>query len=341
MQKVSIVLLSWNSLKFLRQFLPGLISNTPVELAKILVVDNGSTDGTVEWLTQEHPEIECMVFNHNLGYAGGYNRALKSIDTPYAILLNSDVEVMPGWISGLLEFMEAHPRAGAVAPKILSYYNREYFEYAGAAGGCIDRFGFPFCRGRIFSSIEKDKDQFNLPEKVFWASGACLMVRMDCYRQAGEMDPLFFAHMEEIDLCWRIHALGFEVWYEPHTSVFHVGGGTLPNESPYKLFLNFRNNLFLLHKNLPGRSKKRILFVRGLFDAAAALQYLVRGKVANFKAVVRAHREFRLMRDQYYSDYQGPIEDNPSRITGFYNGSIVFGFFLRGIRRFTDLRIQR
>jgi len=341
MQKVSIVLLSWNSLKFLKQFLPGLISNTPGELAKIMVVDNGSTDGTVEWLVQEHPEIESMVFDHNLGYAGGYHRALKSIDTPYSILLNSDVEVIPGWISGLLDFMETHPRAGAVAPKILSYNDREHFEYAGAAGGCIDRFGFPFCRGRIFSSIEKDTDQFNLPEKVFWASGACLMVRMDCYRQAGEMDPLFFAHMEEIDLCWRIHALGFEVWYEPRTSVFHVGGGTLPNESPYKLFLNFRNNLLLLHKNLPRRSKKGILFARGLFDAAAALQYLVRGKVANFMAVVRAHREFRLVRNRHYSDYQGLIEDNPSRIAGFYNGSIVFGFFLRGVRRFADLRIQR
>ncbi|MFH0760085.1 MAG: glycosyltransferase family 2 protein [Bacteroidota bacterium] len=341
MQKVSIVLLSWNSLKFLKQFLPVLISHTPCELAKIIVVDNGSTDGTVDWLVREHSGIECVVFDHNLGYAGGYHRALKSIVTPYAVLLNSDVEVIPGWISGLLDFMEAHPKAGAVAPKILGYDDREHFEYAGAAGGWIDRFGFPFCRGRIFSSIEKDTNQFNVPEKVFWASGACLMVRMECYRQAGEIDPLFFAHMEEIDLCWRIHAVRFEVWYYPHTSVFHVGGGTLPNESPYKLFLNFRNNLLLLHKNLPRRSKKLILFTRRLFDWAAALQYLVRGKVANFKAVVRAHKESRLMRKQYYSDYQGPIEEQPTRITGFYNGSIVFGFFLRGVRFFSDLRTQR
>lgn len=341
MQKVSIVLLSWNSLTFLKQFLPGLISNTPGELAKILVIDNGSEDGTVDWLAKEHPETDCIAYDQNLGYAGGYHRAMKSIDTTYAVLLNSDVEVKPGWISGLLDFMETHPRAGAVAPKILSYDDREHFEYAGAAGGWIDRYGFPFCRGRIFSSIEKDSDQFNLPERVFWASGACLMVRMDCYREAGEMDPLFFAHMEEIDLCWRIHAVNYEVWYDPYTSVYHVGGGTLPNESPYKLFLNFRNNLLMLHKNLPHRSKKWLMMVRGLFDTAAALQYLVRGKVANFKAVVRAHREFRLMRDRYYSDYRGPVVENPGRIPGFYNGSIVFGFFLRGVRRFADLRTQR
>jgi hypothetical protein len=341
MQKVSVVLLSWNSLKFLKQFLPGLMANTPGDLARILVVDNGSTDETVEWLAREHPGIECMVFDHNLGYAGGYHQALKSISTPYAILLNSDVEVMPGWISGLLDFMESNPRAGAVAPKILSYHDRENFEYAGAAGGWIDRFGFPFCRGRIFSSIEQDTGQFNMPEQVFWASGACLMVRMDCYRQAGEMDPLFFAHMEEIDLCWRIHALGFEVWCDPHTHVFHVGGGTLPNESTYKLFLNFRNNLLLLHKNLPAGTKKRILLARRLFDAAAALQYLVKGKTASFRAVVKAHKEFKVMRNKYYADHQGPVAENPSRIPGFYDGSIVVGFFLRGIRRFSDLRIQR
>jgi GT2 family glycosyltransferase len=167
------------------------------------------------------------------------------------------------------------------------------------------------------------------------------MVRMECYRQAGGIDPLFFAHMEEIDLCWRIHALGFEVWYYPFTSVYHVGGGTLPNESPYKLFLNFRNNLLILHKNLAGRSRKRILFARMIFDGVAACQYLVRGKVANFGAVVRGHKEFRMMRKKYYSDYRGPVAENPIRISGFYNGSIVFGFFLRGIRKFTQLRTQR
>jgi len=341
MPEISIVILTWNSLGYLEKFFPVLLEHTPGALARIIVADNGSTDGTSAWISGRHPGTTLITFDKNLGYAGGYKKALESVDTPYALLLNSDVEVTENWLGDLLGFMEAHPDAGAIAPKILSYHQRDHFEYAGAAGGWIDRYGFPFCRGRIFSSIEKDTHQYDQPEEAFWTSGACLMVRMEAYRQAGGFDPLFFAHMEEIDLCWRMHAVGYEVWYFPGSWVYHVGGGTLPNEHPYKLFLNFRNNLVMLWKNLPVKSKKRILFTRSCFDGIAALQYLVRGKLKNFRAVWRAHNDYRRMVRDKYGNYQGPMAKNLQGIPGFYNKSIVFGFFLRGVRLFRDLQDHR
>ena len=341
MNQVSVIILCWNSLPYLREFLPGIKANTPEDQADLVIVDNGSTDGTATWLHKEHPDVILRRFDKNYGYAGGYRIALDQITTPYTVLLNSDVEVTPGWIGHLLAFMESHPKAGALAPKIRSLAHRNYFEYAGAAGGWIDRYGFPFCRGRIFSALEEDTGQFNEPSKVFWASGACMMVRMDAYRKAGGLDPVFFAHMEEIDLCWRLQSYGYEIWYTPDTQVYHVGGGSLPNESPGKLYLNFRNNLLLLHKNLPKKLLNRILFTRKVLDGIAAIQYLFRGKPSFFLAVLKGHRDYYRFWKKGYKEYAGLAHPNPANLDGWYNRSIVASFFLAGKKRFGELRHQR
>jgi GT2 family glycosyltransferase len=341
MNQVSVIILCWNSRSYLQQFLPSLKACTPSDLAEIVVVDNGSSDGTGEWLLQEHPDVSLRVLDQNYGYAGGYKQALEGIQSEYAVLLNSDVEVTPGWIVRLVSFMDQHPQAGAAAPKIRSFANRESFEYAGAAGGWIDRYGYPFCRGRIFNSIERDLDQFDQPARVFWASGACLMLRTQAYRISGELDPLFFAHMEEIDLCWRLHSNGYEVWYTPDSLIFHVGGGTLPNESPKKLYLNFRNNLLLLRKNLPPEMLFRILLTRKILDGVAALQYLLKGKPLLFMAVLKAHRDFYRLWKTEYADYSRPVHHSPMQLDGWYNHSIVAAFFLKGIRKFNQLKNHR
>lgn len=341
MNQVSVVILCWNSLTYLQRFLPSLIANTPAGTADIVIVDNGSTDGTAQWIHAEYPDIILKVFDWNYGYAGGYQLALNEIESRYVVLLNSDVEVTPGWIGQLVAFMDEHPDAGAVAPKIRSYAHRGYFEYAGAAGGWIDRYGYPFCRGRIFNSIEKDNGQFEEPSRVFWASGACMMVRTDAYHLSGGLDPLFFAHMEEIDLCWRMHSNGYEVWYNPDTVVFHVGGGALPNESPKKLYLNFRNNLLLLRKNLPSNLVTRILLTRKILDGVAAVQYLLKGKPSFFMAVLKGHRDFYRLWKKEYSQYTGPAHPAPSELAGWYNRSIVYAFFLAGKKRFDVLKHHR
>ena len=341
MTRVTIAILTWNSLEHLRQFLPILKANTRGPESRILIIDNASSDGTAEWLGNEHPDLEFTRLTENYGYAGGYARVLDSLSTEYAVLLNSDVEVQPGWLEPMIEFMDRNPAAGALSPAILSYHNRSEYEYAGAAGGWIDQFGFPFCRGRIFNRVEENQGQFNDPARVFWASGACLMVRMKTYREAGGLDPNFFAHMEEIDLCWRIQAIGKEIWYLPQSAVFHVGGGTLPNESPFKLYLNFRNNLLVLYKNLPRKIRSKTLFIRMLFDGIAALQYLAKGKPAYLGSVLKAHADYKKLRTGVYRNWAGPVMESTSGLTGFYRGSIVIDFFLLGRRRFRDLRIHK
>jgi GT2 family glycosyltransferase len=337
MKKVSVIILGWNSLSWLKQFMAPLAANTPAEIADIIVADNGSSDGTLGWLENEYPDVILHPLGHNHGYAGGYRIAIENIATPYVILLNSDVEVTAGWLTALVGFMEMHPDAGAAAPRLRSFSDRASFEYAGAAGGWIDSYGYPFCRGRIFSSIEQDLGQYNQPEQVFWASGACLMVRTEAYRKAGGLDPVFFAHMEEIDLCWRLHSLGYEVWYCPESLIYHVGGGALPNESPRKLFLNFRNNLILLRKNLPSNARFRILLIRKVLDGVAAFQYLFRGKPLFFMAVVKAHIHYYRIWRKEYRDYEGPVHPTPASISGWFSGSIVLAFYLKGIRKFSDL----
>ncbi|MBR5100524.1 MAG: glycosyltransferase family 2 protein, partial [Bacteroidales bacterium] len=253
----AVVILNWNGLKMLQTYLPLLEQRTTCCGAFIVVADNGSTDGSVEWLQEHHPQIRLICFDQNHGFTGGYNRALREIDADYYVLLNSDVEVTDGWLEPLVGFLEENPDAGICQPKVLSVAERNRFEYAGAAGGFIDRFGYPFCRGRILSNLELDKGQYDEPEECFWATGACMVVRSALYHHLSGLDESFFAHMEEIDFCWRAKLLGYQVWCVPASTVYHVGGGTLPNNSPRKLYFNYRNNLLMLYKNLPDSIRRR------------------------------------------------------------------------------------
>ncbi|MDE7412833.1 MAG: glycosyltransferase family 2 protein [Muribaculaceae bacterium] len=300
MKKLGVIILNWNGIKLLKEFIPIAVSYTTGEDVDLIVADNGSTDESVEWLRSNFPQVHLLTFDRNLGFAEGYNRAIAECDYEYVTLLNSDVEVTEGWWQPILEFMETHPEAGAVQPKILSYHNREMFEYAGAAGGFLDRLGYPFCRGRLFESIEADHGQYdNVSPYITWASGACLTTRRDLYLRLGGLDPDFFAHMEEIDLCCRILNAGYRNCIVTRSTVYHVGGASLAQGNPEKTYLNFRNNLLLLHKNLPKKKGKRILFLRRLADTLAFGMFVAKGDMANAKAILRAHKDFKKMRKNY------------------------------------------
>ena len=330
----AVVILNWNGLPMLQAYLPSLIARTTTPGAFIVVADNGSTDGSVEWLSVAHPDIRLIRFDQNYGFTGGYNRALREIDADYYVLLNSDIEVGEGWLDPLIGWMEDHPDTGICQPKILAMAERDRFEYAGAAGGFIDKFGYPFCRGRILSNLEKDKGQYDEPLECFWATGACLMVRSALFHHLGGLDESFFAHMEEIDLCWRAKLLGYQVWCVPASTVWHVGGGTLPNNSPRKLYFNFRNNLLMLYKNLPDSIRARRIFFRMCLDGASAAAYLVTGRWSFFKAVWKAHHDYRRMRRE---EDPSPFEEERNNI-GLYEGSIVLRFFLSGKKlRWSDI----
>lgn len=316
---VAVVILNWNGRKMLERFLPSLVRNTNEKGAFIVVADNGSTDGSLEFLSSAYPGIETICFDRNYGFTGGYNRALRQIEADYYVLLNSDIEVTENWLSPLLSFMEDNPEAGICQPKILSEAFRDSFEYAGASGGFIDKFGYPFCRGRIMSNVEKDCGQYDEAIECFWATGACLLIRSSLYHHLGGLDESFFAHMEEIDLCWRAKLMGYQVWCLPQSKVYHVGGGTLPNNSPRKLYLNFRNNLLMLHKNLPDSINSSRIRQRMWLDRASALVYLLSGKWSYFKAVLSAHRDFRRMRKELD---QSPFDQQRNNI-GLYPHSIV------------------
>lgn len=300
MKKCAVIILNWNGLELLRQFLPAASACTVGERADLIVADNGSTDGSVEWVRESHPEVKVLAFSENHGFAGGYNKAIGECrDYPLTLLLNSDVEVTPGWLDPLLDYMDSHPGCGALQPKIRSFRDKEMFEYAGAAGGYLDKNGYPYCRGRLFSVVEKDEGQYDTVAEVAWASGAALLVRTSLYESVGGLDERFFAHMEEIDLCCRIHAAGYSVVCVPSSVVYHVGGASLEQGNPKKTYLNFRNNLLLLHKNLPRAKGRRRLIVRRLYDTLAWAMFMVKGDLANANAILRAHRDFRKMRPLY------------------------------------------
>ena len=299
MKPVAVIILNWNGEKLLREFLPSVVANTDTSIADVIVADNGSTDGSRELLRKEFPQVKLLEFDENLGFAGGYNRALRETGYRYTLLLNSDVETPAGWLTPLHNFMEAHPDAAACQPKILSYKQKEKFEYAGAAGGFIDRNGYPYCRGRIFDTVEDDNGQYDIPIEVFWATGAALMVRTDLYEKAGGLDERFFAHMEEIDLCWRLLLMGHTLWCVPASHVYHLGGGSLPAANPRKTYLNFRNNLLLLHKNLPAADLRGALLRRRLLDTVAWAKFILTLDLPNASAILRAHRDFRRMRREY------------------------------------------
>ncbi|MBP3534847.1 MAG: glycosyltransferase family 2 protein [Muribaculaceae bacterium] len=293
MAKISVIILNWNGYNLLKEYLQRVLDATDPELSEVIVADNGSTDGSldyVRWLG-----LRTICFDENHGFAGGYNLALAEVDTPYTVLLNSDVAPCPGWDRALYDYMEAHPRCGACQPKILSWREPERFEYAGAAGGFLDRNGYPYCRGRIFGSVEVDRGQYDDPVEVDWASGAALMVRTALYREVGGLDESFFAHMEEIDLCWRMRLAGWSVAAVPSASVMHLGGGSLPMGNPRKTYLNFRNNLLLLHKNLPDADRARALMRRRLLDTIAWIKSVMTFNFADAKAIVKAHRDYRTM----------------------------------------------
>lgn len=330
MKEIAVIILNWNGEKLLREFLPSVVANTPSDLADVIVADNGSTDGSLDLLRNEFPSVKVLPFSENLGFAGGYNRALHETGYKYTLLLNSDVEVAPGYLEPLFDFMERHPEVGAVQPKILSYRDKTKFEYAGAAGGFIDRNGYPYCRGRIFDTVETDNGQYDSPIQVFWATGAALFVRTEIYEKADGLDEQFFAHMEEIDLCWRMQLLGYQLWCIPAAVVYHLGGGSLPAENPRKTYLNFRNNLLMLYKNLPSSKRKksalmtvraRALIRRRLLDTLAFCKFLATMDFANAQAVLKAHRDFRKMKKSYppkNPSIPNLIISNPNILVEYY-----------------------
>lgn len=327
MSKLGVIILNWNGIELLKQFIPVAVKYTRGEEVDLIVADNGSDDGSLKWLNENHPEVMTISLGRNYGFAEGYNRAIKAVWQPYITLLNSDVEVTDGWWQPLLRFMENHPDVGAVQPKIKSWHNRGKFEYAGAAGGYLDRLGYPYCRGRLFDSIEDDHGQYDDgPADICWASGACLTVRRDEYLKVGGLDPRFFAHMEEIDLCCRMIADGYRVCAIPDSEVFHVGGASLAQGNPRKTYLNFRNNLLLLHKNLPRRRGRKLLFWRRLADTLAFGMFLVKGDIANARAVLKAHKDFKAMRREY-NDF--PQKDILSTLPGSRRNAILDRYLLR------------
>jgi GT2 family glycosyltransferase len=267
--------------------------------ADIIIADNGSTDDSLGFLKTHYPQIIVQAFQKNYGFAQGYNMALDHLEYEYAVLLNSDVEVGKGWFRLAISFLETHKEIAALQPKILSYKDRSSFEYAGASGGFLDKHGYPFCRGRILNTIEKDKGQYDLPQQIFWASGACMFIRLKDFKEAGGFDPNFFAHQEEIDLCWRLNARGKKIVCFPQSFVYHLGGATLKKENPKKTYLNFRNNLLMLYKNLPAPYYKRIIFVRFFLDYLSALHFLLKGQFRNANSVRKARSDFFRMREQY------------------------------------------
>jgi hypothetical protein len=299
MMKVAVVILNWNGERFLKQFLPVLVANTNYEGAEIIIADNASTDGSINYLKSDFPNLKTIILDKNYGFAGGYNKALEQITAEYYVLLNSDVEVTEGWLLPMMHFLESNKDVVACQPKIKAFHTKNYFEHAGACGGFIDYLGFPFCRGRVLGVTEKDKGQYDEVCDVFWATGACLLIRSDIFWKVGALDETFFAHMEEIDLCWRLNARGYRIVCVPQSTVYHVGGGTLNVESPHKTYLNFRNNLLMLYKNLPQQSLSKIMKWRRILDYVAAIQLYVTGKPKNAAAVIKARKDFKVMQPDF------------------------------------------
>ena len=297
---LSIVILNWNGAEMLSRFLPSVIEHSPE--AEVIVADKGSTDDSLHLLAEQFPQVRTILLDRNYGFAEGYNRALAQVDSDLYMLLNSDVRVEEGWLTPMLDYMEAHPEVAACQPKIRCEWAPDMLEYAGACGGYIDRLGFPFCRGRIMNTVERDEGQYDTIAQVAWATGAALLVRRDAYWEAGGLDGRFLAHQEEIDLCWRLRSRGYGIVCIPQSVAYHVGGGTLPKESPRKAYLNFRNNLLLLYKNLPEKAFRSVMLWRRLLDAAAALHFLVGGHWASCRAVWQAHIDFRRIRHEFDAD---------------------------------------
>lgn len=340
MKRLTIAILNWNGAKMLEQFLPSVCKYSVHDDVEICIIDNASTDTSSTVVATQFPSIKWIQLPENYGFAEGYNKGIKKLSTPYVLLLNSDVEVTEGWLTPLINYMEEHPEAVACQPKICAYHHKAYYEYAGAAGGFIDKWGYPFCRGRIFDTIEKVSEKYEEAIPVFWATGAALLVRREAYEEVGGLDAHFFAHMEEIDLCWRWQLRGYEIACVPQSTVYHVGGGTLKKESPKKTYLNFRNNLLMLYKNLPKERMKHVYRVRLILDFVAMLHFLFQGNGRNALAVYEAHRDYRKQRKRYDSGVrvEKQLSDN---LKGFKKYSILWQYYVCGRKNYDKLPIMK
>lgn len=333
--RISIVILNWNGVAMLRRFLPS-VMKCSVGMADVVVADNASTDNSLGMLARDFPEVRIIRLDSNYGFAGGYNKALKQVDSEFYLLLNSDVEVTEGWLQPLLNFMDANADCAACQPKLLSECSRDHFEYAGASGGYIDRYGYPFCRGRMFDTVEQDHGQYDDVAEVLWATGACLLIRSVDYWRVGGLDERFFAHNEEIDLCWRLCNLGRKVYCVPQSKVYHVGGGTLPKGNPMKTFLNFRNNLTMLYKNLPDEELRHVMLVRWVLDYVAAFKSLIADRnVGEFKAVWRARRAFGKWKKLFRADREAIQRTRVvPRAVGRKPFSLLWQYYFKHVRSY-------
>jgi GT2 family glycosyltransferase len=331
--QAAVVILNWNGKFFLEKFLPGVLRHS-FQVAEIIVADNNSSDDSVALLREKFPEVKIILNRSNLGFAGGYNEALKQVKSEYYILLNSDVEVTENWIQPVIELMEKDKRIAACQPKIRSYKQRNEFEYAGASGGFIDKYGYPFCRGRIFSSLETDNGQYDDIKEIFWATGACLFVRSVIFHDLGGFDETFFAHMEEIDLCWRIHRSGNKIMCCPASTVYHIGGGTLPKNNPRKTYLNFRNNLMMIYKNAERKDLFSILLFRTFFDFIAAVLFLFTNGWPDCSAVLKAHVHFH-KKKKNLDKGSAIMTDHAVKL--IYPKSVLFGYFIFRKKKFSEL----
>jgi GT2 family glycosyltransferase len=332
---VAVVILNWNGKALLEQFLPGVMKSEYPDL-QIIVGDNASTDDSVAFTKANYPDIKVMVNDHNYGFAEGYGKLLEQIEADYYVLLNSDVEVPANWIQPVIDAMQADDEIAAAQPKIKWQKSKTQFEYAGAAGGYLDLHGFPFCRGRLFDTVEEDNNQYNDQKEIFWASGAALFIKSKCWKEAGGLDPDFFAHMEEIDLCWRLKNMGYKIIYCPDAEVYHVGGGTLSSNNPYKTYLNFKNNLVIMQKNLPLSDAYSRIFIRMCIDFVAWLHFLLQGKTQFAWAVNKAHYHF-LSSLSKNGAKRTKKQIDFLKHAGQYPSSIVWAYFIKKIRYFTQL----
>lgn len=340
MNKLSVVILNWNGADMLRQFLPSVIEHSSIEGVDICVADNASSDDSVSVLSKEFPSVRLIQLDQNYGFAEGYNRALQQVNATYCLLLNSDVEVTAGWLQPMLAYMDAHPDVAACQPKVLAYTDKRMFEHAGACGGYIDRYGYPFCRGRLMSTVEMDEGQYEDVRQIFWATGAALLVRTADYFAVGGLDASFFAHMEEIDFCWRLRSRAYGIVCIPQSVVYHVGGATLNKENPRKTYLNFRNNLLMLYKNLPEKELHTTMRVRAWLDRLAILQFALKGEWKNVRAVYKASCDYRNMLPSYRSvraaNLSATVDSQPY---GRFSWSLLWRYYVKRVRRFSDLSL--
>ena len=336
-KKIAVVILNWNGAEMMRRFLPSVVGNS--EEAEIVVADNGSDDESVSLLHQEFPGVRVIELGHNYGFAEGYNKALAQLEYPYSVLLNSDVEVTPHWLSPMFQYMEEHEDVVACQPKIKSERQRSMFEYAGACGGYMDALGYPFCRGRILNTVEEDKGQYDTVAPVLWATGAALMIRTEVFRQVGGLDGRFFAHMEEIDLCWRLRGRGMKIVCIPQSVVYHVGGATLDKSNPRKTFLNFRNNLLMIYKNTPSDRLDKVLKWRWILDHIAMLQMLLTGKRRDAQAVCKARREFQRMKPDFFASRQENMQAIVcQQMPEMISGSILWQYYVKRRHRYSQIK---